>query len=1072
MKPRRSRAAFFIAGILFFLSSMLPLCAQEGKTTVVTVKYARHTEYEKNEASGNEIIVLIGNVSMTVEKGKSKIDIEASTVRYDRKTSMLFAQGGVVLKSTGSGGSQDATADSMLLNTDTLEGIFDNSRMVRFGGDDSSIPSGSTLVAAATILGTGASGTMAFKHATITFCDDENPHWKIRASKAWMLPGGEFAFLNALLYVGQVPLLYLPAFYYPKDELIFNPVVGYDARRGYFLQTTTYLWGRKPLTAYGSDSDDGSFSFGRPSRLKEQEREGIVLHNLDTDYTGQTKDYLKLTADYYTRLGGMLGLDGNYTGGRAAIPSVNGFFNVGFSNTVFYNEDDDAFSRYGLSNKGYQRFKDSSSFLGVDLPFRYAGKLSVTGKGRPNYSLSMPLYSDPYFLVDYGSRNEYMDWIRFLTRSSSEEVSDEMKTTDDDSRMVSSFNWDAKASYAFPELSKLNSYYLSSANINLSSSIKFNSWKRTDTLFKEQPLTWQSYSPERKIFYPSLVTPINFSFSVKGSLYKFPYDKGTAAEDTGSEELASNESDEDGEGDVGEDEENVPVATLFTSDDLPALDDISLPPLAEFKDFQYSLDYSISSNFVRQNSYNASMLFTEDTSFDWNKTYSTYYELKGPIDVINNLSYRDKFISMSNTISFDPHYQKHPNLDGYTSEASKNSVLNADYGAKKFDINDVNVVSFRPFMYDGVIYDTGLDWKSKVRLLRTKFIGDAENPDWDYLAVKGDDESITENTLIGYVVAKEDAKFSQKITASLSLPPRSGEKDFKVDLTFPYVECGFSTGVERIDSVDEDEDPEFKDKPFKQYLSVSMQDSRPKLLKPLKFTESYSFNMEENYHDYLKFALSWNGFQAAYTMQHAYGYNYDPATGWTADKEKEFRPYNLSISYSSPAKKFRWWSNRITWAPSLQTSFVYDLAKPTESYFTFIPAMTFKINQFLYLTFSSESQNSVVFRYFEDFTKYGSVISGEKNPLKDLADSFAFWDMDRRKASGFKIKNFKMTVAHNLHDWTFASSYMFKPKLTKDENNKSVYSYDPYFSFIISWRPMSGLRTQVVDEYGEVQLNP
>ncbi len=1032
---------------------------------MVTVKSARHTEYEKNEASGNEIIVLTGNVSMSVEKGRTTIDIEASTVRYDRKTSMLFAQGGVILKSSGSGGSQDATADSMLLNTDTLEGIFDNSRIVRFGGDDSSIPSGSTLVASSKILGTGASGAMAFKHATISFCDDENPHWKIRASKAWMLPGGEFAFLNALLYVGQVPLLYLPAFYYPKDEPVFNPVIGYDARRGYFLQTTTYLWGRKPLSAYGSDSDDESFSFGRPSRLKEQEREGLILHNLDEDYAGDTKDFLKLTADYYSRMGGMLGLDGNYTG-KNGIPSINGFLDLGFSNTVFYSEDDDAFSRYGLSEKGYKKFKDSSSFLGLNFPFRYAGKLSVKGNGKPNYSLSMPLYSDPYFLVDYGSRNEYMNWIKFLTRSSSEEISDAMKDTDEDSRLVSSFNWDAKVSYSFPELSKLNSYYLTNSNVNVASSIKFNSWKRADNFFKEQPLSWRTYSPERKVFYPSLVTPIDISFSAKGSLYKFPYDKETPGSET-----ADSDKQEEKEGN-GEEEGALAEASLFSPEDLPDLNDISLPSLAEFKGFQYSLDYSVSPKFVRQNSYSAPMLFTEDTSFDWDKTYSSYYELKGPIDLINNMSYRDRFVSMSNTLSFDPHYQKHPNLDGYTSESSKNSVLNADYGAKKLDINNVNVISFRPFMYDGVLYDTGLDWKSKVRLLRTEFVGDAENPDWDYLPVKGDDESITENVLIGYVSAKEDTKISQKFTASLSLPPRSGERDFKVDLTFPYVTCGFSAGVERVDSADKDEDPEFKDKPLKQYLTVNMQDSKLKLLKPLNFTESYSFNMEDNHHDNLKLALSWNGLQAAYTMQYAYGYSYAQSTGWTADKEKDFRPYSLSLSYSSPAKKFRWWLGRIAWAPSLQTSFVYDLAKPIESYFTFIPSMTFRINQFLYLTFSSESRNSVVFRYFEDFTEYGSVISGEKNPLKDLADSFAFWDTDRRKASGFKVKSLKMTVAHNLHDWTFASSYAFKPKLTKDENNKSVYSYDPYFSFIISWRPMSGLRTQVVDEYGDVQLNP
>ncbi|MBQ9538519.1 MAG: LPS-assembly protein LptD, partial [Treponema sp.] len=462
MNPRGVKKRFFVISIVILCLSLFPSVADEGKATVVTIKHARHTEYEKNEASGNEIIVLTGNVSMSVEKGMTKLYIDASTIRYDRKTCMLFAQGDVVLKAEGTGsnkdaaaGNQDATADSMLLNTDTLEGIFDNSRVVRYGGDDDSIPGGSTLVASSSIMGTGASGSMAFKHATISFCDDDNPHWKIRASKAWMLPGGEFAFLNALLYVGPVPLLYLPAFYYPKDELIFNPVMGFDARRGYFVQTTTYLWGRKPLSAYGSGTNDGSFNFGRPSRLKEQEREGIVLHNLDADYDGQTKDYLKLTADYYTRLGGMVGLDGNYTGpSDSLIPSVSVFFDLGFSNTVFYERGRNAFSRYGPSEEGWQTYRDSSSFLTLALPFRYAGKLSASSSWRGlDYSLSFPVYSDPYFLVDYGSRNEYMDWINFMTRSSKDEITDPMKATDEDSRTVSSFSWDARASYSFPDLS-------------------------------------------------------------------------------------------------------------------------------------------------------------------------------------------------------------------------------------------------------------------------------------------------------------------------------------------------------------------------------------------------------------------------------------------------------------------------------------------------------------------------------------------------------------------------------------------------------------------------------------------
>lgn len=1073
MKPSRVRILFCISILLLCSRSAIQIAAQEAKTTVVRINYARHTEYEKNESSGNEIIVLTGNVSMTVEKEKTTLDIEAASVRYDRKTSMLFAQGDVVLKSSGTGNKQDATANSMLLNTDTLEGILDNSRIVRYGESDTSIPSGSTLVASSKILGTGPSNTMAFKHATISFCDDDNPHWKIRATKAWMLPGGEFAFLNALLYVGPVPILYLPAFYYPKDELIFNPVIGIDARKGYFLQTTTYLWGRKPLSAYtaGTDANDDSFNFSRPSTLKEQVREGVILHNLDIDYTGETKDYLKLTGDYYSRLGGMLGLDGNFTPqSDSFIPTISGFVDIAFSNTIFYYPDEEQFSRYGISMDGIKRYQDYSSFLGFNAPFRYGGNLKITGKKRINYTLSLPVYSDPYFMVDYGSRNEYMNWIDFLTKSRSDEINDEMKVTDDDSRFISSFNWDAKVFYTFPEISKFDSYYITNARVDLASSVLFKSWKRTDTEFQEQPLSWKLYSPERQIFYPSLVTPIKFSANAEGSLFKYPVaEKESNKEQEASEEDVLGPEEENGKKpELTEEEVGKNTKDPFSSDDLPLLGDILLPALAEFKGFEYSLDYSLKPQYVKQDSYSTSMLFTENTEFDRKKVFSSYYELDVPIEVKNKLSYRSRFLSFTNTLAFDPHYQKHPDLTGYTDESSRDSVLNSDYGAKKFDINDGNIISFRPFMYDSVLYDTGIDWTSKIKVLRTKYTGDAKHPDWDYIPMDlTDDKSFIEHTLTGYVVAKESDKTSQKFTASTSLPPRAGEKDFMIDLTFPHVDFNFSSGVERIepDEDDEDAEVEFKDKPLKQALTVSF-------FKTLKFTESFNFNMEENHYDSLKLAMSWCGFQAAYTMQYAYGYDFIPPKGWTADEEKEFQPYSFTLSYSSPTKKFRYWRKRISWAPSLQTSFVYNMIKPTESYFTFIPAMTFKINQFLYLTFSSESQNSVVFRYFEDHTKYGDIISGEKNPFTDLANSFAFWDTSLRQASGFKVKNFKITFAHNLHDWTLAACYIFKPKLTTDSNNKSVYSYDPYFSFIINWRPMSGLRTQVIDEYGDIQLNP
>lgn len=1051
LKSRRLFLTLCVALVLMFSHSWL--CAQDSNTTVVKIDYARHTDYEKDPDTGNEIIVLTGNVAMTVTKGESVTEISATMVRYDRKTSMLFAQGDVFVKqSGGSGGRQEAKANTLLFNTDTLEGIFDNSRIVRYGQEDSSIPSGSTLVASSKLMGSNSSGTMAFRHATITFCDDENPHWKIRASKAWMLPGGEFAFVNALLYVGHIPLLYLPAFYYPKDELVFNPVVGYDSRRGYFVQTTTYLLGRKPLSAYDTETskNDGSFSFGKPSTLKEQRREGIVLHNLDKDYKGATDNYLKLTADYYTNLGGMVGIDGSFTPKDSIfLKNVKGFFDLGYSNTVFFRNE--VFSIYGKGEDGYYKYHDRSNFLGNDLPFRYAGNFEIEGTSPFNYSVSMPVYSDPYFLIDYGGRQEYMDWVNFLT-SSGEKVTDVQKNIDDDERKVTSFNWDAKLSYSLPIPEVINPF-LTTASVDFSSSVLFDSWKRTDKEFASMPSAWQTYSPERELFYPSLVTPVRLSAKVGGTFFSYsqimPEDDGTATEER---KAKKEEGKRNG---------------VFSVEDLPELNSPSVPSLTKFEGFKYSLDWSVTPHYVTQNTYNTSTSFKENAEFDWDEKYSSYKEVETPIKLTSNSSYGGKFLSMTNSIQFDPYYQTHPELDGYTSESSKKSVRKADYEARKMDIEEANLVSFRPFVYDPIFRETGLDWSSTVKLLRTKFIGDADNPDWDYLTAEADDDkSITENLLKGYLAARESEKLSQKLTLSSSLPPREGEYDAALSLLFPHVEANFALGTERIESTDENEKESWKEKPFQQSLAVN-------LFKTFKFTESFNYNMQEQESDSLKYALSWSGFQTAYTKQRTYGYDYDKSKRvWTSEKEKKFQPYSLSFGYISPTKTFRYWRKRIAWAPSLETSLVWNLIKPTESYFIFIPAMTFRINQFMFLTFSSESRNSVVFRYVEDHTQYAGVLSGEKNVFVDLFNSFAFWDRSLRKASGFKVKNFKITLAHNLHDWTFASSFVFKPKLETDENNRSRYNYDPYFSFLITWRPMSGLRTQVIDNYGQMQLNP
>ena len=105
---------------------------KEPEVTVITINTARQSSYKKNEETGNDCIVLERAVSLSVQKGSSTNDISADKIVYDRKTEMLYAEGNVeILMKNGNSGNSTATATSLIMNTSTLEGIFDDGRIVQ-----------------------------------------------------------------------------------------------------------------------------------------------------------------------------------------------------------------------------------------------------------------------------------------------------------------------------------------------------------------------------------------------------------------------------------------------------------------------------------------------------------------------------------------------------------------------------------------------------------------------------------------------------------------------------------------------------------------------------------------------------------------------------------------------------------------------------------------------------------------------------------------------------------------------------------------------------------------------------
>ncbi|MCF0242065.1 MAG: LPS-assembly protein LptD [Treponema sp.] len=1111
----------FISFLLFF--SCFSAFSEEEITTI-KIENSQKTEYKKDPDTGNETIILDGAVVLSVTKGSTVTNVSANRVSYDRVTKMLYASGDVHLITKGNNsGDDDIQASTLIMNTSTLEGVFDGGKVIQTKSDAINLPSGSTLVVFSDLFGKSETNVLSFKNASMTFCDDEDPHWKINASRMWLLSGGEFAFFNALLFVGKVPVLYLPAFYYPKDELVFNPVFGYRQREGYYIQTTAYLYGRKPLNTQsnvfssssssssteGDDADanaalDSLYNFMKPSSLKEQKLEGIVLHNLEEDYKGDSSQYLKIIGDWYSNLGFLVGLDGNFVPKNGYISKTAFTVDLGFSNTIFKNKD----IYTNISSAG-QKYWDDSNFMGIHLPFRYRVNLEFSLAKPFRFSLSLPIYSDPFYAYDFRKRSEDLNWI-----SSVKELV-EKKKDETSSSEVSSFTWQANASYS-PNIPEFMKPYISSVLLSATSSINVSSVQNSE-LKSINKDSWAVYTPTRRFFYPSQITPITGNVSVSGTLFQYPFKKISKnnsdkpvfdvslfkPELLMSDEEIEKKLEDKIKNDVLIDEKAeddfalVNISDLTTAENVIVnennqgedtteseqrfIDNLKLPELkftvpssSEIPGIEYSLGYSINPNITTQYSYASNGLKTPE-DFTWDRYRSYMYTIKMPASLNSKLSYGGSFFSMTNSFSYQPVWQAHPiistdlDIGGY-SESSAKSIQNTDYKAERQDLLNTNKVSVKPFTYLPFVSESGITWDTNIKLFRREFIGDVDNPEWDNKGVDWTDkESVTVNTLSVVLAGNElNNTLKQSLTFSAALPPLDDKYSATLNLSFPYTSFNFSGGFYK--TTDNGKDKWVKN-PIQQSASFSIDLFKSKLT----VTESFNYNLEDNVPDSFKTSVSWDKLSFSYTMSNTFAYDFIQDIGWkqigTKKEDKKFLPYSLSFSYAPSSKTFYSWKNRVSFSFALNTSITADLLKPTNSYFIFSPSITFKLNQFFDLTFSSTSRNSVIYRYFQTMAGHQGRIGGEENLFIDLFDSFRFDDESKRKASGFKLKSLNLTMSHNLHDWKFNMSCKIEPRLVTEDNGSKYYDFSPYLSIGIIWAPMEAIKTQIIDEYGKWKLD-
>lgn len=434
------------------------LSGSGGSGQKITIDNAEATEYFKIEKVDESYVRLIGNVAILLEdtKNNSTHKIKADNILFNQKQKYITAIGNVRYERNSGDKTDVFSGESLTFNIEDWEGVIfrgvtQKEQEVEEGKSSAFYYTGDRIIK-------NKDDNITMENGVITSLSNlEDPYFSVTADKIWILGPGEWAVKNMTLKVGYVPLLYFPYFLYWGDHIFFNPNFGTDTEKGTFMQTTTYLLGKK------KDEGDNTFSFmdyNSDSGDYEQKLDGLFLVNRKKDADKEEsradairkeleskESYSKIYFDIYPTYGLFAGITGELKQIKQ-LKSLNYFFALGLrpiatNDNFFYLKD----TTPDVENEAekiyrYKPFYQQSYLFNTALPFRFKSEFDMTvSDSAYNFRLQLPYYSDKDFEIDYLSkRKETFDWKGLVGLSETDETTETTKT-------VSEFQWDLTSSF-------------------------------------------------------------------------------------------------------------------------------------------------------------------------------------------------------------------------------------------------------------------------------------------------------------------------------------------------------------------------------------------------------------------------------------------------------------------------------------------------------------------------------------------------------------------------------------------------------------------------------------------------
>jgi len=1025
---------------------------------IITIESAQTTEYFSIGVIDEDYARLKGNVKISLKDGDDIHIIIADEILFNRTRNIITARGNVIYEKTSADTIETFRGVNITVNLDDWSSVFlDGSSEKKLDSD------GTSYLFSGEVISRSGEDVTILSDARISSADNEEALWSIDASRLWLLPGSDFAIFNALLKVGEIPVLYLPFFYFPADELVFHPVLGYRSREGGFIQTTTYILGQpkasesetSSLTKIMGNSDD-----------KEKELHGLFLRNTGKKAIDPNSLSLKVLMDYYVNLGAFAGIE-------FAMPKT-GILNplrleigAGFSRTI---------TRFGNYYTPYYPNYDgtfdwnNSNLFSFSVPFRYRINLNSSLSGKyGSLSWDLPYYSDPYIDRDFKNRAESMDFFNMVQQGA---VTEDPALARNE---IGTYKWHISASlnptfdYLSPVISKISIS-------NIFSTLMFKP-TQDEYIAKNKP-----DDPGRFFYAPDKLTIYSLSASITGTPLTIggsAVQKPTEAADEKTENILSS---------IGE-----PIPPWKTQDNEDSenekivSENILTPPvynhsvtLPGTRSAKFVIDYQLSPTSTTDLQFMGFNRWKTYDQVDWSEVQSIQTILQGRAVLNFRLDHTDGFYS--NVVSFtgDGVWQDFTYLnedaEAYLDSQGGTDPLKVEKARQQqySRTNYHSIYSYngtvRPFNKDPIFGQSSLQYSFRGTLVKSKKYDPNASPNspeltpqWGTWAKEKTSEDIlglTSHQLAANLAANVMDK-NQSISVSAALPPLDGSVNTNATFRFWISETNVNFRIEK---------PEI---------------SNEWLVKPINITETLRFSSKNTFIYFMvidpeknnditsiRSTLTLHSFITEFTAAHTRKWVFETVSGnstWVQKGEPALFPNNLTFSYNPAASNFELIKDRVNFRLNFRTSLKFNLMKYTESSFNLALGFTLSMPKFLDIEFSATSTNNVIWRYFkgvpgmENLT-YMYIDGPQNNFFIDLFDSFNFFDDSKRRRSGFKMGALDIKAIHYLGDWTADLSVKIYPDQKTDTRGSGYPRYEIVtdISFMVTWIPISEIKTNFV----------